>query len=200
NTKNPQASQKLNLWQDATALFHNSAELNFEEENALLIGLSADGQEIVQTLTHAHFDVDRPVKVDGLPPEVNSKNSLLLMSISEATKLIYLLDINMLQDTLSENPNNTEALKPISLALSNALFKVSKPNGCILFGNLSEDFLTVIKGNLFLTFGLFNYIPTLPDPYAANLGALRRTLSTTDARGRDVKFAQASFVANIQNW
>src|SRR5690606_10977670 len=83
NTKNPQASQKLNLWPDATALFQNSVELNFEQENALLIGLSADGQEIVQTLTHAHFDVDRPVKVDGLPPEVNSKNSLLLMSISE---------------------------------------------------------------------------------------------------------------------
>lgn len=199
-TNNKQAVQKLPLWPDATAQFQNSVALTFEAENALLLGFNAEGTELVQTVAHSDFDIDRPVKVDGLPIDSKSKNSLLLMSVSKATKLIYLMDTNMLQDALSEDPNNLEPLKPISLALSNALFKVSKPNGCILFGNLSADFITVLKGNLFLTFGLFNYIPTLPDPYAANLGALKRTLTTTNIRGRDVSFAQSSFVASIQTW
>ncbi|WP_417603785.1 hypothetical protein [Owenweeksia hongkongensis] len=200
NTKNQQARQKLILWPDKTALFQNSVELSFEQENTLVLAFSAEGQELVQTLANADFDIDRPVKVDALPPEVKSKNSLLMMSVSKAIKLVYLLDTNMLEDALKEDINNLDILKPISLALSNALFKVSKPNGCVLFGNLSSDFLSVISGNLFLTFGLYNYIPTLPDPYAANLGVLRRSLNVRDVHGENVSYARSSFVGAIQNW
>lgn len=199
-TKNQHATQKLILWPDKTALFQNSVELSFEHENTLVLGFSAEGQELVQTLANADFDIDRPVKVDALPPEVKSKNSLLMMAVSKTNKLVYLVDINMLADALYEDPNDLEILKPISLALSNALFKVSKPNGCVLFGNLSDDFLSVISGNLFLTFGLYNYIPTLPDPYAANLGVLRRNLNVQNVRGQSVSLAQSSFVGTIQNW
>ncbi|MEK7256871.1 MAG: hypothetical protein AAB316_19105, partial [Bacteroidota bacterium] len=37
----------------------------------------------------------------------------------------------------------------------------------------AEDFVKVEKGFLFLTFGMFAYLPTLPDPYAANIGRLK---------------------------
>ncbi len=67
----------------------------------------------------------------------------------------------------------------MALALTNALFKVTQPNGCLLFGNLNEDFSKVEKGFLFLTFGLLAYIPTLPDPYAANLGIMQRQIRGT---------------------
>ena len=63
--------------------------------------------------------------------------------------------------------------QPIALALENALFKVTPVNGCLLFGQLADDFVKVERGFLFLTFGLFAYLPTLPDPYAADLGFLK---------------------------
>ena len=38
---------------------------------------------------------------------------------------------------------------------------------------MADDFVKVEHGFLFLTFGLFAYLPTLPDPYAADLGFLK---------------------------
>ncbi|MEX2565980.1 MAG: hypothetical protein WD431_08565, partial [Cyclobacteriaceae bacterium] len=60
---------------------------------------------------------------------------------------------------------------------------VTQPNGCLLFGTLNDDFNKVDTGFLFLTFGRLAYIPTLPDPYAANLGifGLPRREDTTPA-------------------
>ena len=89
----------------------------------------------------------------------------------------------------SKSGNNTVP-QPIALALTNALFKVTQPNGALLFGSLSEDYGKVESGFLFLTFGLFAYLPTLPDPYAANLGVLRRQV-----RGREFCAAR-----RLQSW
>ena len=47
------------------------------------------------------------------------------------------------------------------------------PNGFLLFGRLADDMVKVVEGVVFLTCGVYAYVPTLPDPYAANLGALR---------------------------
>ena len=189
---------RLNLWPDEADGFMNSVELSFKKKNTLVLGWSVDGTEVIQTLTNARFDIDRPVKVDGLPPKVQSQNSLMLMSVSKAQKLLYLLDTNILEDLMDMNPNNTEVLRPLSFALRNALFRTTPPNGCILFGSLSDDFLSVIQGNLFITFGLQHYLPTLPDPYAANLGVFRRPV-TVDYR-RDVAARSYNYITAIQNW
>lgn len=195
---NELAVQKLDLWPDDSAGFMNSVELSFKKKNTLVLGWSVDGTEIIQTLANAKFDIDRPVRVNGLPPKVQSVNSLMLMSVSRSVKLIYLLDNNMLQDLMDLNPNNQEVLQSMSFALRNGLFRVTPPNGCILFGSLSNDFLSVVQGNLFITFGLQHYLPTLPDPYAANLGALRRS-PTIDYR-RDVATRSYNYITAIQNW
>ena len=124
-----------------------------------------------------------------------------MVAASPAGRLIYLFDDNLLQDaakitdlkvgTTEVIPTGRHDLRsaglqasgkdtvpqPIALALTNALFKVTPPNGALLFGSLSEDYAKVESGFLFLTFGLFAYLPTLPDPYAANLGVLRRQVN-----------------------
>ena len=99
-----------------------------------------------------------------------------------------MFDDNLLQDA-SKTGNNTVP-QSIALALTNALFKVTQPNGALLFGSLSEDYAKVESGFLFFTFGLFAYLPTLPDPYAANLGVLRRQV-----RGREFVRSASSAVA-----
>ena len=46
-------------------------------------------------------------------------------------------------------------------------------NGALLFGNLAEGFVKVQHGPHYLTLGVHAYLPTLPDPYAANVEQLK---------------------------
>ena len=103
-----------------------------------------------------------------------------------------MFDDNLILDDAQINNEDPVIPEQMALALTNALFKVTQPNGCLLFGSLSEDFTKVEKGFLFLTFGLLAYIPTLPDPYAANLGILRQQIRgrRIDASGARVSSQQ----------
>ena len=87
--------------------------------------------------------------------------------------LIYLFDDNILFDNYDPNKPKATLPAPLAVALQNALFKVTPVNGFLLFGALADDMLRVEQGLVFLTLGMYGYVPTLPDPYAANLGVLR---------------------------
>ena len=182
---NPHASQSLDLWQDGLNEFGTRVELSFPSPALFFYVSNSGGAELFMTFTNADFQVDRPVKVDGEPPVVRSVYSLLVVGVTATDQLIYLFDDNLIQDA-AQSTNNDLFPEPMALALTNALFKVSPVNGCLLFGSLSHDFAKVETGFLFLTFGLYAYLPTLPDPYAANLGVLRSQI-----RGRDTVDAVA---------
>lgn len=189
----PHARQSLSLWQDESNPFGSNVELTFPFPGLFFYAASASGVELFMTLANADFRVDRPVKVNGEPPPVRSQHSLLIVAASSAVRLIYLFDDNLLQDAAKSGQPGPQ---PIALALTNALFKVTPCNGALLFGSLSDDFRKVEAGFLFLTFGLLAYLPTLPDPYAANLGVLRR-----QTRGRTTAAGAASFSpASISAW
>jgi hypothetical protein len=185
---NPHARQSFQLWRDESNEFGSSVELTFPFPALFVYASDASGVELFTTFANANFRVDRPVKVNGEPPSVRSLHSLLMVAVSSAGRLLYLFDDNLLQDA-SKTGNNTVP-QAIALALTNALFKVTQPNGALLFGSLSKDYAKVENGFLFFTFGLFAYLPTLPDPYAANLGVLRRQV-----RGREFVRAASSAVA-----
>jgi hypothetical protein len=127
----------------------------------------------VSVLTDADVKIDRPVKVTGEPPAVRSKNSLLILAANKAWRLVYVFDDNILFDNATVGQTPATIPPPIALALRNALFKVTPVNGCALFGSLAEDFVKVTQGFLLLGFGVYAYLPSLPDPYAGNLGALQ---------------------------
>jgi len=185
---NPHARQSLQLWRDESNAFGSSIELTFPSPALFVYASDASGVELFMTFTNADFRVDRPVKVNGEPPSVRSLHSLLVVAASSAGRLIYLFDDNLLQD--AGKTGKDPVPHPIAIALTNALFKVTPPNGALLFGSLSEDYAKVESGFLFFTFGLFAYLPTLPDPYAANLGVLRRQV-----RGREIAGTAPSVIA-----
>src|SRR5690606_33871158 len=54
--------------------------------------------------------------------------------------------------------------------------------GCLLFGECDDDFKKMNNGNLLLSFGMYSYLPTLPDPYLANIGILRRQFEQRSSR------------------
>lgn len=195
---NPHVRQTLALWRDELNPFGTTVELTFPLPALFFYATSASGIELLMTFANADFRVDRPVKVNGEPPVVRSLHSLIVLAVTPLGNLIYLFDDNLIQDAALLGNQDPVIPEPIALALTNALFRVTQVNGCLLFGSLADDFAKVEKGFLFLTFGLYAYLPTLPDPYAANLGVLRRQI-----RGRDVAGAPtAGFLsgAGITAW
>lgn len=195
---NLQARQSLELWKDELNKFGNRVTLTFPSPTLFLYVSNANGNELFMCLTNSDFQIDRPVRVNGEPPPVRSLNSLLMVAVSNTNKLIYLFDDNLIQDDAQRNNEDPIIPDQMALTMSNALFKVTQVNGCLLFGSLSDDYAKVEKGFLFFTFGLYAYLPTLPDPYAANLGILRRQI-----RGvRDVGRTTAAIVPNtaISSW
>lgn len=166
-------NQEYKLWKDKLNPLGSTVKLQFTDAFPYIFTTFVNGNEALLALTNANPLLDRPVKVCGQPLDIHSKNSLLLLAVSKAFKLIYLYDDNILFDNYNPNQPKDTLPKPIALALHNALFKVTPVNGCLLFGDLAEDMVKVEKGMIFLTFGMYVYLPTLPDPYAANINRLR---------------------------
>jgi hypothetical protein len=167
------AQQTLDLWRDAQNPFGTRVQLQYGSATPFFYNTVANGNEALMTLANADFQIDRPVTVAGQPPRIRSKNSLLFLAASKVLKLAYLFDDNILLDSASAAQNKYNLSRPLALALHNALFKVTPVNGCLLAGQLADDFQKVERGFVFLTFGLLAYLPTLPDPYAANIGSLK---------------------------
>ena len=56
-------------------------------------------------------------------------------------------------------------------------------NGAMIFGECTPDWKQIVKSKTFLVFGLLKYLPTLPDPYLANLGVLKRLMESKGGKG-----------------
>jgi len=169
-------TQEYRLWADASNPFRSSVMLRFKAKFPFVYNSFADGNEAFLALTNANPLLDRPVTITGLPFDIRSADSTLIVAVSQSSKLVYLFDDNILLDNQGQASAASAyaALAPsLALALRNALFKVTPVNGCLLFGSLADDMRQVDKGAMFLTVGVYAYVPTLPDPYAANLGALQ---------------------------
>lgn len=177
------ASQHFDLWKDTVNPHGSSADLLFLANSVFIFNTISIGDEILMTLCDASLNIDRPVKVNGEPFDVHSKNSLLALAANDNYRLIYLYDDNIIWDnTIPTNNGPNEKLD--SIALLNALFTVSPVNGCLLFGSCNEDWKKITTANLFLIFGMYSYLPTLPDPYLVNLGVLQQQLySNKDVTG-----------------
>lgn len=195
---NSHTSHSLKLWKDEQNELGTHVKLTFLDDTAFFYASNANGNELLMTFSNADFQIDRPVKVNARPPAVRSLNSLLIIAVNKTNKLVYLFDDNLILDDAQVNNEDPIVPTQMALALTNALFKVTQPNGCLLFGSLNDDYSKVEKGFLFLTFGLLAYIPTLPDPYAANLGIMQRQIrgsatgTTTSVRSSAISNQQIS--------
>ncbi|MEP6465564.1 MAG: hypothetical protein ABJB05_04635 [Parafilimonas sp.] len=169
------STQQFLLWKDAINPHRSSVELFYNAPFPLLFLSDVAGSEMIIAQTNSVAHIDRPVTVDAQPLDIQTKNSLLFIIASKTTRLLYLYDDNILAD----NTGYTIAYfpQPISFALQNAVFKTTKTNGFLLFGALAENFINVEPANLILSFGIYAYLPILPDPYAANLGVLKEQFS-----------------------
>jgi hypothetical protein len=166
--------QRLLLWKDDSSKFRSEVDLSFTDAFLLIYATATSGNELLVAQANAEARLDRPVDVSGTPFPVRTLSSLLALGYSDTKQTAFLYDDNILVDSL--DPAVTWPVEPgkaISLAIRNALFTVTPVNSLLLFAEL-RDAETVDKAVLLLGMGLFGLLPTLPDPYAANVGWLRR--------------------------
>jgi hypothetical protein len=164
-------TQEFLLWEDSLNPHRSSIELFYNTAFPFMFLSEAAGSEMIVAQANTIANIDRPVTVDAHPLDIKTKHSLLFISATKTFRFLYLYDDNILAD----NAGYGFAFfpQPISFALHNAVFKTTKTKGLSLFGDLAENFINVEKGDLLLTFGIYAYLPILPDPYAVNLGVLK---------------------------
>ncbi len=127
------------------------------------------------TACDSEISTDRPVKVNGEPLGVRSKKSVAMFASNSKNKIALLYDDNIIFDnSILTVGTQLPAVKPIAIALENALFTTTPVNGCLLTADCTADWKKAKYAKVFLTLGLYAYLPTLPDPYAANINLLKR--------------------------
>ena len=169
------ASQHLDLWKDAQHPHRSSVDLTFTANSPFFYSSnSPQAQEFVSTVCNSDFKTDRPVKVNGEVFDIRSRSSLLMLGASDTRRLIYLYDDNIIADNTITTATAAPVIKPVAIALENAVFTVSPVNACLLFGECNETWQQVTRANFFLAFVLYRYLPTLPDPYVGNLRTWER--------------------------
>jgi hypothetical protein len=166
------ARQQYKLWKSPEG-FWNTVDLWYSSSFTFFYNCLQAGNESVLAITDCIGAIDKPVDVSATPFELKSKQTAFLLSWSMALKLLLLYDDNLLVDNNSDPNNIIPVFQPKALALNNALLTVSPITGFLLAAELKNE-AELSRAILVYSFGLLGYLPTLPDPYAANLDVFQR--------------------------
>jgi hypothetical protein len=217
DASNATGKQRYNLWQEPATAFDRPAQyidLFYTKKFFFFYDTLRPGIENIAVQANCVNNVNKPVKVDGAPFKVESLQTILALSFSKAFQIVMLYDDNILIDNWQKNntPVPGKPLPPFSfestaIALNNALLKVTPVSGLFLYGDIKTPD-SFDKCLLVYSFGLLQYLPTLPDPYAANISFLNlRGNAGTNSGGGMMKKEQEyamndihAFLVCLMNW
>ncbi len=185
---NVYGKQKWSVWRNAANKHHSAITLTFGGSFPFIFVSSASNNEAVFFFCGHKAAFDRPVDANGAPFKIESTIAFAGILQKGDKFEALLLDNDLLFDG---NPGKAGAFERHSLILRNALFTVSCPYSVFLFGKLEDDD-EVTKGVVALMFGVYLYLPTLPDPYVASYTGFLR-----DRGGREfsqLRMGLAGFV------
>lgn len=179
---NPSGKQRYNCWQQTVNTVQQPLQyidLQYSKQFFFFYDSLQKGTESVAAQANCFNSIDKPVQVNGVPFKVESLQTTFILSISKDLQVVILYDDNIIQDNFLKTYKPIPGAAPVvtfestALALNNALLTVSPVYGMLLYGDLkTED--SFDKCALIYSFGLLQYLPTLPDPYAANVSLLKR--------------------------
>lgn len=164
------AQQSYELWANESTNFFAKAQLQYTKEFPFRYQAVSDGAESFLATCDTDIQTDRPVRVNGRPFEVTGKDTLFLLFDLQEVRRILLFDPNILQDNLDQTANPANFFESHAVALNNVLLTVSQVMAFLLTGTLASGSETRVEsGGLHFLHALFRLLPTLPDPYAANV-------------------------------
>ena len=167
NAGNINARQQYKLWRDKQKRW-NTIDLQYTDSFIFFYNCLQAGNEAVMALTDCKGTLNKPVNVAAVPVELKSKQTFFLLTWSSSLQLVYLYDDNLLADNSKTVAGAITTFKPQAIALNNALLTISPATGFLFVGELKNE-QEFSKSLLIYSFGLIGYLPTLPDPYAADL-------------------------------
>jgi hypothetical protein len=162
--------QKWILWENANSKHHSDIQIGFGKLFPFLFVSTSKGTESVLYFCNHKASFDRPLDANGKPFKIESSIALAGITQTGADFRASLFDNDLLFDG---NFNKPEAYQRHSIALRNAFFSVTKPYSLFLTGELHND-NQLTKGVVAMTYGIYVYLPTLPDPYVASYTSLIR--------------------------
>ncbi|MEP7144665.1 MAG: hypothetical protein ABI707_17415, partial [Ferruginibacter sp.] len=166
----------FSLWKDQEKQFGTETSIRFLKEALFVYNTLAEGNELISSFAGFNIDADRPVNIKGEAVALRSDKGGILIGANEQNTIISISDFELL---INKNAGPNDLLpvpQKMALALSNAMLTTTLPASAALLAFVSDDLKSLTKGTLEITFGLYAYLPTLPDPYVANLGIMRRQL------------------------
>lgn len=177
---NIQAKQQYKLWKNTKQLW-NTIDLQYTNSFLFFYNCIQSGNEAVMAITNCTGVIDKPVNVAGVPFELKSKQTVFLLNVSKAASAVFLYDDDLLIDNNSSSPYlKLVTFKSSAIALNNALLTISPITGFLLAGELKNE-QEFDKAILIYSFGLLGYLPTLPDPYAADLDVFKNSYRLYDS-------------------
>jgi len=202
NAGNINAKQEYKLWKNDKGQW-NTIDLQYTESFLFFYNCLQSGNEAVMALANCTGTIDRPVDVAGKPFVFNSKQTVFLLNWSQVSQLVMLYDDNLLVDNNGiVGPGQIATFQSNAVALNNALLTVSPLTGFLLAADLKSE-QEFSKAIIIDTFGLLGYIPTLPDPYAADLGIFNdvyRNYNAYNKQGGIPVSAIRQLLIGIINW
>ncbi len=199
------AKQTYELWANEKTGYVSEVHLQYTDAFIFRFTALNIGVEAIFTEVDTDVQTDRPVKVDESPFEIKGKDTLFLLYVSKAFQGLLLYDADMIVDQAGPAPIGAAPnikLESHAIALNNALLTVTQPASFLLAGSLAEA-NKIKNGYLNLLHGLYHLVPTLPDPYAANLGALirkRGRYDTANIAGRTSEKSIAALLLCTVTW
>jgi len=171
-------SHNFSLWQEEEK-FATDVNTKFLKDVPFIFNTLIQGTETLDSFAGFSVNADRPLNIQGEAVALRTEKGVLTFIASETETTIYLADYELLIDKKPSTNNPLPTPKKMALALSNALLTTTLPASVLLQAKVSDDFTSLTEGNLEIYFGLYAYLPTLPDPYVANLGIIKRQLRTS---------------------
>ena len=195
NSNGAGKSHSFSLWKEADK-FVTEATVNFLKEAPIVFNTLSLGDEVLSSVAGFTIDADRPVNIRGEAVAIRTEKGNITLAANETKTTVRLEDYELLINKKA-GPNDVLPVpKKMALALSNALLTTTLPAAVSLQATVSSDFKSLTEGTVEISFGLYAYLPTLPDPYIANLGLIRRQLE----RIVDTPLVVNSRVAGSEVW
>jgi hypothetical protein len=168
----------FSLWQEG-GKFITEATINFLKGATIIFNTLSQGEEMLSSLAGFTINADRPVNIRNEAVALRTEKGNMTISANEAKTGIILEDYELLINKKMQPNDLLPIPNKMALALSNALLTTTLPAAVVLQATVSNDFKSLINGIVEISFGLYSYLPTLPDPYIANLGLVRRQIERT---------------------
>jgi hypothetical protein len=179
-------TESYTLWnRPGDILISTQLNLSYLHKKGFSYYNAAVGAEGILAIADTKFEIDKPLRADGVPVAPATKDSIYVKYITDTLAEMMLYDQDMVAENEAEQANLVSKTKfreikkdpqKYQFAINNAYFLTTPPAMVMILGSFNPQ-NEIVKGNLTILYGLMDLIPILPHPYTSR--TLRKQKTST---------------------